>query len=201
MKIKHVAAALGLAGLFVAAYNAPASAEAAPSGVPAVVKETVEAGDTLSGIATVYQTTYVRLYDANIQISNPDVINVGDVVRIPAADEQLASRPLPTAVTAAAPVTAPAPTAPSQPVAAAPSLGGSVWDGLAQCEAGGNWAINTGNGFYGGLQFTLSSWQGVGGSGYPNQASREQQIAMGERLLARQGWAAWPVCSAKLGLR
>jgi hypothetical protein len=77
---------------------------------------------------------------------------------------------------------------------------GSVWDRLAQCESGGNWAINTGNGFYGGLQFTLSSWRGVGGSGYPNMASREEQIARAEILQSRQGWGAWPACSAKLGL-
>ncbi|MEJ7585442.1 MAG: transglycosylase family protein [Acidimicrobiales bacterium] len=92
----------------------------------------------------------------------------------------------------------PPPPAPA-PVASAPS--GGVWDRLAQCEAGGNWSINTGNGFYGGLQFTLSSWQGVGGTGYPHQNSRETQIAMGQRLQASQGWGAWPACSIKLGLR
>jgi uncharacterized protein YabE (DUF348 family) len=79
--------------------------------------------------------------------------------------------------------------------------GGSVWDRLAQCEAGGNWSINTGNGYYGGLQFSASSWRAVGGSGLPHQASREQQIAMGEKLRAAQGWGAWPSCSRKLGLR
>lgn len=83
----------------------------------------------------------------------------------------------------------------------APASSAGVWDQLAQCESGGNWAINTGNGFYGGLQFTLQSWQGVGGTGYPHQASRETQIAMGERLRAAQGWGAWPGCARKLGLR
>jgi hypothetical protein len=77
----------------------------------------------------------------------------------------------------------------------------SIWDRLAGCESGGNWVINTGNGFYGGLQFTLSSWRAVGGSGYPNQASRSEQIYRGQLLQARQGWSAWPACSAKLGLR
>jgi hypothetical protein len=77
----------------------------------------------------------------------------------------------------------------------------SVWDRLAECEAGGDWSINTGNGYYGGLQFSLSSWRGVGGSGYPHEASREEQIARGERLLAVQGWGAWPACSVELGLR
>lgn len=76
----------------------------------------------------------------------------------------------------------------------------STWDALAQCESGGNWATNTGNGFYGGLQFTQQSWNGVGMSGSPMNASREQQIEAAERLLAQQGWGAWPACSSKLGL-
>ena len=77
---------------------------------------------------------------------------------------------------------------------------GSVWDRLAQCEAGGNWSINTGNGFYGGLQFTLSTWRAYGGTGMPNEASREEQIAVGKRVQAAQGWGAWPACTAKLGI-
>jgi uncharacterized protein YabE (DUF348 family) len=84
----------------------------------------------------------------------------------------------------------------------APSVAsGGVWDRLAQCEAGGNWSINTGNGFYGGLQFTLSTWRAYGGSGMPHQASREQQIAVGKRVQAGQGWGAWPACTSKLGIR
>ena len=78
---------------------------------------------------------------------------------------------------------------------------GSVWDAVAACESGGNLAINTGNGYYGGLQFSASSWHAVGGSGLPHQASRATQIAMGERLRSAQGWGAWPSCSAQLGLR
>ena len=80
----------------------------------------------------------------------------------------------------------------------------SVWDELRLCEApdwAGGWQANTGNGYYGGLQFSLTSWRGVGGTGYPHQHSRETQIVMGERLLAAQGWGAWPTCSRKLGLR
>ena len=77
----------------------------------------------------------------------------------------------------------------------------AIWDRLAQCESGGNWAINTGNGYYGGLQFSLSSWRAVGGSGYPHQSTRAEQINRGERLQSLQGWGAWPACSRKLGLR
>ncbi|MEV6135988.1 transglycosylase family protein [Nocardia sp. NPDC051990] len=79
----------------------------------------------------------------------------------------------------------------------------SDWDQLAQCEAGGNWGINTGNGFQGGLQFSPSTWNAHGGGEYAataNQASREQQIAVAEKVLASQGWGAWPSCSSSLGL-
>ena len=79
----------------------------------------------------------------------------------------------------------------------------SDWDRLAQCEAGGNWGINTGNGYHGGLQFSPSTWAAYGGTQFAptaNQATREQQIAIAEKTLAGQGWGAWPACSAKLGL-
>jgi resuscitation-promoting factor RpfB len=79
--------------------------------------------------------------------------------------------------------------------------GNSVWDRLAQCESGGNWSINTGNGFYGGLQFTASTWRAMGGSGLPHQHSRETQIAVAKKLQAAAGWGQWPACTAKLGLR
>jgi uncharacterized protein YabE (DUF348 family) len=79
--------------------------------------------------------------------------------------------------------------------------GSTVWDSLAQCESGGNWAINTGNGYYGGLQFNLSTWRAYGGSGYPHQNSREAQIAVAERLRAATGgYGSWPACAASLGL-
>jgi hypothetical protein len=77
----------------------------------------------------------------------------------------------------------------------------STWERVAQCESGGNWSINTGNGFYGGLQFELRSWEWVGGSGYPHEATKAEQIHRAELLHERQGWNAWPACSRKLGLR
>ena len=73
----------------------------------------------------------------------------------------------------------------------------SQWDRVASCESGGNWSINTGNGFYGGLQFTRSTWSSFGGGAYAataDRASRTAQIAVGERVLASQGPGAWPVC-------
>ena len=76
--------------------------------------------------------------------------------------------------------------------------GGTVWDRIAQCESGGNWAANTGNGYYGGLQFSLGTWRAYGGSGRPDQNSREAQIAVAERVRAAEGgYGAWPVCGAR----
>jgi len=77
----------------------------------------------------------------------------------------------------------------------------SVWDAVAQCESGGNWNTNTGNGYYGGLQFSQSTWQAFGGTGSAAAASKSQQIAVAEKVLAAQGWNAWPSCSKKVGVR
>jgi hypothetical protein len=84
--------------------------------------------------------------------------------------------------------------------APAPAVSGGPWDALAACESGGNWAINTGNGYYGGLQFSLGTWQANGGQGMPHENSREAQIAVASRVQASQGWGAWPSCARKLGL-
>jgi uncharacterized protein YabE (DUF348 family) len=78
---------------------------------------------------------------------------------------------------------------------------GGVWDKIAACESGGNWSISTGNGFYGGLQFTMSTWHAYGGSGNPANASKGAQIAVAQKVQAAQGWGAWPACTSKLGLR
>jgi len=78
------------------------------------------------------------------------------------------------------------------------TVGTGIWDAIAACESGGNWAANTGNGYYGGLQFNLSTWQAYGGSGRPDQNSREQQIAVAERVRdASGGYGAWPVCGSR----
>jgi nucleoid-associated protein YgaU len=76
----------------------------------------------------------------------------------------------------------------------------STWDALAQCESGGNWSTNTGNGYTGGLQFSDSTWAAHGGTGSAADATREQQIAVAEQIQAAQGWGAWPSCAAELGL-
>jgi len=74
---------------------------------------------------------------------------------------------------------------------------GVNWDAVARCESGGNWAINTGNGYYGGLQFTMGTWRANGGSGSPHQASREEQIRVAENVVRTQGVGAWPSCGRR----
>lgn len=109
------------------------------------------------------------------------------------------------AAAAAPPVTVSLPKA--KPVTRPPrqtQATGSVWDALADCESSGDWAANTGNGFEGGVQFTHSTWLAYGGGEFADHAynaSREEQIVVAERVLAGQGWGAWPTCSRKLGLR
>ncbi|WP_329130398.1 transglycosylase family protein [Streptomyces sp. NBC_01476] len=78
----------------------------------------------------------------------------------------------------------------------------AVWDRIARCESGGNWHINTGNGYYGGLQFSASTWRSYGGGAYAStadRASREQQIAIATKVQRASGWGAWPVCARKAG--
>ena len=157
----------------------------------------------------------------DVTVSTPDqasaeaaVASVAIMVeqqRLEAADAYLAARAQQAADRAAADSAAAA-RAPARPAAVAATTGrtapaaadGSVWDRLAQCESGGNWSINTGNGFTGGLQFVRSTWLGMGGAQYAPDAylaTREQQIDIATRVLASQGWGAWPGCSSMLGLR
>ena len=84
--------------------------------------------------------------------------------------------------------------------AASAATSTSTWDALAQCESGGNWSTNTGNGYTGGLQFSDSTWAAYGGTGSAANATREQQIAVAEQVQASQGWGAWPSCASQLGL-
>jgi resuscitation-promoting factor RpfA len=103
------------------------------------------------------------------------------------------------AVTAAAAVAAPI----SSSLTSADAATSKTWDRLASCESGGNWHINTGNGYYGGLQFSAGTWLAYGGGKYASRAdlaSRAEQIAIAEKVLKGSGWGAWPACSARLGL-
>ncbi len=197
-----------LVGLFavisIAAFGAPAAHAASPTTTAKKVYYKVEAGDSLSVIAQKYDTNWTRIYDANTSISNPDVINPGQKLRIPSKSEKLTSRPVASQAVATPSYTYTTQAAysysSSRKTTATYSSGNSVWDKLAQCEASGNWSTNTGNGYYGGLQFTQGTWSGYGGTGSAANASREEQIAVAKRVQASQGWGAWPACSAKLGL-
>jgi hypothetical protein len=137
--------------------------------------------------------------------------SLSSMAAVSSGSESLSFAPMPTPASAPMqavfqPIAAAAPTAPPAPAAPAPVVtydGGTVWDQLAQCESGGNWAINTGNGYYGGLQFSYGTWLGYGGgefAEYAHLATREQQIIVAERLHAARGFSPWPACSAKLGL-
>ncbi len=211
-RVALIAVVFVAAVIMTAGTSQPAHAENSETDAENTV--TVEQGDTLSKIAKAHDTTYQRIYYANTDIEHPDLIYPGDELRIPAPDETLAERPIPTTVVISRPSIKKRSTSSnrSEPrqygarnqakvIVNFTVTGGEAWDRLAACESGGNWHINTGNGYYGGLQFSLSSWQAVGGSGYPHQASKSEQIHRAEMLRARQGWGAWPACSAKLGLR
>ena len=127
----------------------------------------------------------------------------------PAAEtaEEVVAGPIPTPGEAPMEATLHAAATPP-PVVAAPHRvmtydGDTVWDDLARCESGGNWAINSGNGYYGGLQFSYDTWHGYGGGDfaeYPHEATREEQIIVAERLHAARGFQPWPACRMKLGL-
>lgn len=136
--------------------------------------------------------------------ADPEV--VGFDPNVPVAGPAPDAPPPPPAPDAPPP---PAPDAPPPPAPDAPPPGPDVpppparkaysvnWDAIAQCESGGNWGINTGNGFAGGLQFTPSTWRANGGSGSPAGASREEQIRVAENVLHSQGIGAWPVCGRR----
>jgi hypothetical protein len=145
-----------------------------------------------------------------VQARNADDATLASIASLAqAVAPPTSAAPTTTTAPPAPPTTAAPPPPPPAPAVQPVSSGGgyndpnnpAAWDRLAGCESGGNWAANTGNGYYGGIQFSLSSWQAVGGTGRPDQASRETQIAMGQRLWNQGGWSHWPACSSQLGYR
>jgi len=188
--------------LHPAAHHAPAS-------------YTVHQGDTLSAIAAHSygnSADWPAVWWVNRhQVSNPNVLLVGQRLRLPASGHVTAAMahaaqaaipaPPPPSPASTTPVSdsqpAPPAGAPVSTPAPASSAGGADWNAIAACESGGNWSINTGNGFYGGLQFTQQTWLGYGGGQYApsaNLATPSEQISVGQRVLAGQGIGAWPVC-------
>ena len=174
---------------------------------------TIRPGDTLSRIAArAYGSgaDWPAIWWANRrQVPDPDLITAGQRLALPSSHQvppwlaraalaaTAAARPAPAAPAGA---TA-APAAPARASSPAPaSSGGTNWSAIAACESGGNWAASTGNGFYGGLQFTERTWLGYGGGRYAssaNLATPAQQIAVAQNVLASQGIGAWPACGAR----
>ncbi len=170
---------------------------------------TVKQGDTLSVIAArAYGNggDWPAVWWANRQqVPNPNVIAMDQRLRLPASGQvptwmARAARAAIAGPAAAVSVPQAGPSAAARVSTAAPaSSGGANWSAIAACESGGNWSANTGNGFYGGLQFTEQTWLGYGGGRYApsaNQATAAQQIAVAQRVLAGQGIGAWPTCGA-----
>lgn len=219
----RLSAVTGLgAAVLVSAFALPAMAEPVdavqrgPAKIAAVKKDqkrktvAVKQGDNLSKLAKRAKLASWRpIWDLNKKIKHPNLIYPGQKLLLPAKGEKLKHRPLPApAVTrvvsverSAAPASSSRRSTATRSASASASASGSVWDRLAQCESGGNWGINTGNGYSGGLQFAQGTWRANGGSGSAHNASRSEQIRVAERIRASQGWGAWPACSSKLGLR
>jgi LysM repeat protein len=166
----------------------------------------VKRGDSLSTIAKRAKLASWRpIWDLNKTIEHPNLIYPGQRLLLPAKGEQLKHRPLPpvalTRVVAEERSAAQASSSGRSTTTRSAPAGGGVWDRLAQCESGGNWGTNTGNGYSGGLQFAPGTWRANGGTGSAHNASRAEQIRVAERVRASQGFGAWPACSARLGLR
>jgi LysM repeat protein len=223
----RLSAVTGLgAAVLVSAFTLPAMAEPVdavqrgPAKIVAVKKDqqrktvAVKQGDNLSKLAKRAKLASWRpIWDLNKKIKHPNLIYPGQKLLIPAKGEKVKHRPLPALVVtravsqerSAAPASSSGASSSRRSTvtrsASTSSVGGGVWDRLAQCESGGNWGINTGNGYSGGLQFAQGTWRANGGSGSAHNASRSEQIRVAERIRASQGWGAWPACSSKLGLR
>ena len=200
--------AAGLAKLLIAVTVSlhPAAAHHGSGGY------TVRPGDTLSAIAArAYGSAadWPAVWWANRrQVPEPGRISAGKRLQLPGSGHvpPWLARAALAAIAAARPAPAvpasggsAAPAAPAQASGSAPA-GGVNWSAIAACESGGNWAASTGNGFYGGLQFTEQTWLGYGGARYApsaNLATPAQQIAVAQQVLQGQGIGAWPVCGAR----
>ncbi|HEX4903352.1 MAG TPA: transglycosylase family protein [Acidimicrobiales bacterium] len=171
--------------------EAPASSTTAPS--------TTAAPATTTTTAETEPVTSSRAVEVQVSEDESDDEPAPTTTAAPATTSPpTTAAPRPTTTTTAPP---PSTTAPSDgEYAYDDPRSTQVWYDLADCESGGNWSIDTGNGYYGGLQFSLATWESVGGTGSPHEHPAATQIEMGRRLQARQGWGAWPHCSEELGL-
>lgn len=181
-------------------YRIPARRRPAVA-APVVSTVTAVAGDSLWAIGRRVDRTWAQLAGYNA-IADPNLIDVGQVLRIPPKSYRPpppTPPPAPVVVTVA--VTTPPPQPPPPPAPIVPD--GGIWACIAHYESGGDWSIDTGNGYSGGLQFTVSSWAAAGGLIYAPAAylaSETAQIAVAQRLQQMQGWGAWPVSSVRCGM-
>jgi hypothetical protein len=182
-----VAASVTLAALPVLVLdNLPATAETYDDGRAAVATIVEESSSTVGEIPT---TTAAA---PTTTLAPPTTVASTDAPPSTVAPAPAASEPI-------APPTTQPPPPPTPAAMTGDPNDPQTWERLAQCESGGNWAMNAGNGYYGGLQFSLATWRSVGGAGYPHQASKAEQIRRGKILQAQAGWAQWPGCSRALG--
>ena len=140
------------------------------------------------------QTRLAAEADENATQGRPDRGERQPTVLPPAGSDPTVTPPPSTSPPSKAPPVVIVPPVAAEPPSAEPY---GVWDKIAQCESGGNWHINTGNGYYGGLQFSYRTWKSVGGPGYPHEQSREVQIHYAKILQARSGWGQWSCASAR----
>jgi LysM repeat protein len=194
-----LAVSLGAAAVLSGTALASDKAAAQPESKPAPKMHVVEAGDSLSSIATSEKLESWRpLWDANTDLENPDLIYAGQKLTVPEGPTQ--ERPLPAgAVTTQVQAVQPqqsyvAPKPVQHRVVAANYAAGApgVLAHIRAGESGGNYATNTGNGYYGAYQFTLGTWQSVGGTGLPSQASPAEQDMRAQMLYDRRGCSPWP---------
>ncbi len=201
------AATSGVADAAPIAKSTPVQATATAAVVPATATPalatvaprtyTVRAGDTLSILAQRFKTTVWALADTN-HIADINLIYVGQILEIPSAMTYYAP-----ATTSAYTYTTSYRTTTYQPTSYQGGYSGynpsGVWACIARLESGGNPSEDTGNGYYGMFQFSMSSWEAVGGVGNPADASAAQQLAAAQRLQAESGWGNWPVTSRECG--
>lgn len=198
MKNNLLLATLSLSAAFAMGAS-PAQAAEAKAPVPAPKQYTVVAGDNLSAIAETQQLASWRpLWNANAELTDPNLIYAGQVLTVPVAE--VADRPLPADANITALNAAPTYQAPSRQVAARPVArtavyaegAGGLLARVRQHESGGNYATNTGNGYYGAYQFDQRTWNGVGGSGLPSNASPAEQDMRAQLLYNQRGCSPWP---------
>ena len=182
-----------------AAESAPTKADVEVGNLHATVREDTSLPDRLATSETPPVSVDVTIARATVYVSDPSTTST----TADAPTTTTTEKPDPPTTTTVKATTTTALAAVAAPTKNPDPADTATWDALAKCESGGDWQSvsgeRSGMRYYGGLQFSLATWQGLGGSGYPNEAPKATQIDMGRKLQARQGWDAWPTCARKLG--